>query len=184
MIGDLPRHLYVYVDTVFTHAQPQTPRFVPAVWFGLTSTYGRAWGCSVLLESGAIYRNLPPHALAFTADPEAAIWPIEEAQTWDCYGPDFKALEYRYLSGLSVMARTKGGQVLPGVYLFTVAPMGDGFTANPEQAKEFSFVQLDNGRLTVQPTNHLVFREASFTTGDGSFPKGLKRQTEIYSTEP
>ena len=71
-----------------------------------------------------------------------------------------------------------------GTYLFTVAPVGDAYSAVPEQAKEFVFVKLDNGRLTIQPTNHVVFRDRSFTTNDAmDFPVGLKRQTETWSCE-
>ena len=70
-----------------------------------------------------------------------------------------------------------------GSYLFTVAPVADAFSAYPEQAKEFVFIKLDNGRLTIQPTNNVVFRELSFTSKDLEFPKGIKRQTEIYTAE-
>jgi hypothetical protein len=52
----------------------------------------------------------------------------------------------------------------------------------PEQSKEFSFCALDNGRLTIQPTNHVLFMEPSFTNQDG-WPTGLKRQTEIWRVE-
>jgi hypothetical protein len=70
-----------------------------------------------------------------------------------------------------------------GKYLFTVAPIGDGYSAYPEQAKEFCFIQLDNGRLTIQPTNHVVFRERSFTDNKLEFPSGLRRQTNVWSAE-
>ena len=60
--GGLPEHQYVYIDSAFCASGPR--RWLPAVWFGLVAYTGRAWGCTVLLESGAIYRNLPLHALA------------------------------------------------------------------------------------------------------------------------
>ena len=63
---NLPKHLYLNVDTAFTHKHPQG--YMPAIWFAITSTPGRAWGCHVLLENGAIYRNLPLHALHFGSD--------------------------------------------------------------------------------------------------------------------
>jgi len=70
------------------------------------------------------------------------------------------------------------------MYLFTAAPKGDGFSLVPEQAKEFSFCQLQNGRYTVQPTNHILVEERSFTRNpDRVFPAGLKRQTDVYSCE-
>jgi hypothetical protein len=182
LVGQLPRHLYVFVDSSFTHREPRG--FVPAVWFGLVSFPGRVWGCTVLLDSGAVYRNLPPHALAFSAEPELN-WFVEDAQTWDCYGRGFSCIEYSYLANIiRCKARLKNGRLVDGDYLFTAAPMGDGFSAYPEQAKEFSFVRLDNDRLTIQPTNNLIFEDRSFTVNPGmEFPKGLKRQTETYTCE-
>lgn len=178
--GQLPRHHYVFVDSTFTHKEPVG--FIPAVWFGLASVPGRMWGCTVMLESGAVYRNLPPHVLAFRSDPEP-LWTPQDAQRWDCYGERFSTIEYQYLSGLDVLAMIGMGTVR-GKYLFTAAPIGDGFSLYPEQAKEFTFVKLDNGRLTVQPTNYVIFREKSFTTNpDMQWPTGLKRQTDIWTCE-
>lgn len=172
-------HRYVWVDTHFTHSKPMG--FIPAVWFGLVSYPGRAWGCTVMLESGAIYRNLPPHALAFREGPEVP-WSVKDAQTWDCYGWDFTVLEYSYLSGLDLLAKLPGRDI-EGEYLFSVAPVGDAFSREPEQAKEFTFSALGNGRLTIQPTNHVVFMEKSFTTGQMEFPEGLARQKKIWTCE-
>lgn len=186
LVGSLVTHRYVWVDTTFTHAVPQGPRFQPAVWFGLVSVPGRMWGCTVLLESGAVYRALPPMAIAFIqisdngGDDDDTY--EEAAQTWDCYGTDFSVIEYPYLSGLSCLAKTDT-IVRPGRHLFAVAPVGDPFSAQPEQAKEFHFIQLDSGRLTIQPTNRVVYQDASFTSTNASFPVGLKLQTDIYRCE-
>ena len=181
LIGPLPRHLYVYVDTTFTHQEKQKVRFQPAVWFGLTSTPGRAWGCTIMLESGAVYRALPPHAIAFSVRPGWP-WGLHASQTWDCYGTDFSAVEYPYLSGLRCLVKTENDE-LRGQHLFAVAPVGDGFSAVPEQAKEFHFLRLENERLSIQPTNHIVYEERSFTVGPLAFPHGLRAQTEVYSCE-
>jgi len=126
---------------------------------------------------------LPLIALATQPFPEP-VWTEKDAQYWDCYGLDFSCLQYRYLSECDVDARTNG-RVLAGRYLFSVAPLHDAFSQYPEQAKEFTFVALDNGRITVQPTNHVRFYEKSFTTAiPGSpFPKGLRRQREVFSCE-
>jgi hypothetical protein len=42
------------------------------------------------------------------------------------------------------------------------------------------FLELDNGRLTIQPTNKVVFEDRSFTAG--VVPR-LKVQTETWSCE-
>jgi hypothetical protein len=179
--GALPTHRYVWVDTLFTHDEPHG--FVPAVWFGLIAIPGRMWGCTLLLESGACYRNIPPHALA-TGPMPAQGWTPKDAQTWDCYGRNFSCIEYPYLAELDVDVRANG-RLLPGRYLFSTTPMGDGFSQWPEQAKEFTWVGLDNGRLTCQPTNHLRFHDTSFVTDrpGAPLPRGLRRQREIWSCE-
>lgn len=178
LVGELPRHIYCFVDSSITHGEPKG--LLPCVWFGLVSYPGRMWGCTVMLESGAVYRNIPAHGIAFNN--WAGDWEPESAQTWDCYGERFTTIEYRYLSGLDCRVKTSSGPY-DGQYLFTAAPVGDGFSAYPEQAKEFCFIELNNGRLTVQPTNHVVFRERSFTDNKLEFPAGIKRQTEVHSCE-
>lgn len=177
LAGELPTHIYCLVDTQFTHKKPLG--YTPAVWFGLVSHPWRMWGCNVLLECGAIYRNLPPHALAF--NPKPAPWKPHEAQVWNCYGWDFSIVTYNYLQGCGVLANT-GKAHHAGHYLFTAIPIADGFSEEPEQAKEFSFIKLTNGRLTVQPTDRLLFSDPSFNKID-LFPKDLKRQTEKWSVE-
>lgn len=179
-LGSLPKHLYVLVDTEFTHRE--SVGFMPAVWFGLTSHPGRMWGCNVMFENGAIYRNLPLHALAHRADAEKN-WSKQCAQRWNCYGHDWSATDYVYLRGLYCSTRCASDRFEPGHYLFTVAPVNDAFSEAPDQSKEFTFVKLDNGRFTVQPTDHLLFEDKSFTTHQWIWPKGFKRQTEIYSCE-
>ena len=124
LIGQLPRHLYVWVDTNHTHKEPHG--FVKAVWYGLVSFPGRMWGCTVMLECGAVYRNLPSHAIAFDENPDELNWTPQDSQTWDCYGWDFTALEYDYLRGLNCLVRYNKKEIM-GEYIFTVSPIGDGF---------------------------------------------------------
>lgn len=190
-VGDIPKHKYVWVDTNFTHKQ--FIGYIPAVWFALNSVCGRSWGLHVMLECGAFFRNVPPHAILFK-EPRvnpADGWDIKQAQRWDCYSQNWSAIEYQYLANLRCKAAintetapTNTEANLLGTYLFSACPLDDGFTAYPDQAKEFIFIQLDNGRLTIQPTNYVLFRENSFTTNDELiFPKDLKASDLIYSSE-
>jgi len=173
MIVSLPIHKYVWVDSSFIRTNGTG--FEPAVWFGLVSQYGRTWGLNVMLECGAIYRSLPPHAIAFCKD--SPPWQVKDAQLWDCYADKFQLHEYSYLKEMTV--RTKDHS---GTYLFTAAFTDDGFTRAPEQQKEFSFIELDNGRLTIQPTNRILFEDRSFTVDSGA-PKDLMTQTKVWSCE-
>lgn len=172
--GSLPKHQYVFVDTAFTHMEPVG--LAPAVWFGLCSIPGRAWGLHIMLECGAVYRNLPPHAISFT-ETLYSPWGVTDAQLWDCYGDDWAAVEYKFLRGLT--CKTLAGDT--GTYIFTAVPMNDGFSEAPDQAKEFMFIELDNGRLTILPTNKVLFTDRSFTTDDP--PPKLKLLTQYWSCE-
>jgi hypothetical protein len=179
--GALPRHLYVHVEGRFMGLAEKS--WFAAVWFGLQSYPGRMWGCHCMLECGAVYRNLPPHAIAFK--PDAPEWHEEDAQRWDCYGYDFSTLIYPYLDGLDVWAKIRDREI-PASYLFTAVPIGDAFSAEPEQSKEFMFLRTFDDRLTVQPTNRCRFIEKSFTEqlyrADAAIPP-LKTQTEVYTCE-
>lgn len=69
-----------------------------------------------------------------------------------------------------------------GQYVFTFIPIGDPWSAHPDQAKEFTLIALENGRYTCQPTNNVLVEDASFTT-TVEWPKWLRRQTKVWSAE-
>lgn len=185
LFASLPRHLYVHVESRFVLTEhAEAPEFLPCTWFGLTSVPGRAWGLTVLLENGAIYSHLPPHAIAFDTLAKQK-WAIEQAQLWDCFGYDFAIAEYSYLAGRRVLCSVtkRLGELLEGEYLFTAQHYGDGYSAAPEQAKQYHFIRLELGRLVCLPANRFVVDAAEFTTLQAELPKGLRRQTETYSVE-
>jgi len=177
----LPEHQYVWVDRSFIRRGGTG--FEKAVWFGLRAHFGRAWCCHVMLECGAVYRDLPPHALAFSDTPEA--WDVDQSQRWNVYGTGFSLLVYDYLRSADCIARLSDGQKVEGTYLFTAVPEGDAYSQSPDQAKEFMFIRLENGRLTIQPTNTVLFRDASFTRQPNwpapEWPKDLKPNYGIYA---
>lgn len=179
-VGELPRHLYCFVDASFLYKDKTG--FIPCVWYAVSSHPSRVWGCTVHLENGAIYRNLPPHALSFSDNPKATEWSVYQSQAWDCYGYSFSTIEYRYLKGLNCKTLIND-KVYDGIYLFSIAPIGDGYSEYPEQAKEFKVIQLTNDRVTLQPTNHLIVEDLSFTGKLEGLPSGLKRLTETWSCE-
>jgi hypothetical protein len=133
-----------------------------------------------LLECGAVYRNVPLHHLA--TRPTDTAWTVRQAQVWDCYGRQFSTHIYDYLSPFALTAKLADKSEHTGRYLFTCIPVGDAFTAYPDQSKEFTFCALDNGRLVSLPTNHLLIEDKSFTRYIG-WPTNLKKQTDIWSAE-
>jgi hypothetical protein len=176
-IGALPTHRYIWVDSKYTHQNPVGP--VEAMWVGLTSIPARTWGINVILrEGGALYRNIPPNAVRFKEEAKKN-WRIEESQLWNCYSYNFTILENPILRGLSVTAKVNQN-ILKGTYLFSATHLNDGWSDSPEQDKEFIFIQLTNGRLTIQPTNRVAFIDHSYILP--TLPK-LKLQDTIYSCE-
>ena len=173
---DLPCHVYGYVDRRMLSAG-QRDGWEPAVWFGITVPRNRAIGLSVLLENGALYRCLPPHAWAFRVD--AGSWEVAQAQAWDCFGGAAQVLEYAYLRELTVQViRTQDR----GSYLFTLEFGEDGFSRYPAQSKCLHAIELEHGRLTWQPNDRVVFHDASFTVA-GADVSWLRRQTTVWGVE-
>lgn len=172
---DLPYHVYGYIDRTFLSNAERTG-WEPAVWYGCLLPANRALGLCVLLECGALYRGLPPHAWAFRTD--APAWTVTEAQAWDNFGGDAQMIEYQYLRELPVqILRTQAR----GSYLFTLEFANDGFSRDPGQTKCLHAIELENGRLTFQPNNFVLVHESSFTTP--VTPTWLRRDEEIYGVE-
>jgi hypothetical protein len=173
--GSLPTHQYVWVDS--SYIRNEAKGYERAVWFGLNSHPGRAWGCHVMLECGAVYRNLPPNAIAFSENPKIPTdgWHVTDAQVWNCYGRQFSLHCYDYLNGLKV----KLSDYSNGTYIFTAIPFGDGFSEYPEQSKEFMFVRTEHDLLAIVPTNELLFIEESFTIDE--WPTDLKAMNQVYT---
>jgi len=182
--GSLPQHIYCHVERLYTRNGIQDGT-EPCVWFGLRSYPGRAWGCHVMLECGAVVRDIPLDGLLQNARDDSDGWLLDMAQHWDCYSNQFSLVRYTYLQGLEARVKCGRGEDEEehlGEYLFTACPMNDGFSAEPEQSKEFMFLALRNGYYTAQPTNRVLFIERSFTDDTG-WPTDIQRQSKVWSCE-
>lgn len=180
--GDIPVHQYCYVEQKYITGG-ELQGIEPCVWFGIVAYTGRVWGCQIMLKSGAVYREVPLHALTFKDEKNPAVWTPFLAQRWDCYGNEFSTLSYKYLYGLDCKARCGDTEEHEGKYLFTAVPIGDAYSEFPDEAKEFQFIQLDNGRITCQPTNRVLFIDKSFTERDAKWPTHLRPLENTYHAE-
>jgi len=75
-----------------------------------------------------------------------------------------------------------GKDIHQGQYLFEATHLDEGWSNCPEQDKTFYFIQLDNGRLTIQPTNRITFVDGSFIKNLDQIPL-LKLSSTINSCE-
>jgi hypothetical protein len=75
--GPLPRHVYCYVQPYAFGNED----WLRVAWFGLVSHPGRTWGCHVMLECGAVYRNVPLHQLTHKITTTSLDWKPSDSQT-------------------------------------------------------------------------------------------------------
>lgn len=183
--GSIPAHQYVWVARKFVRKHCNSG-WEPAIWFGLQSTPSRAFGLHIRLDDGAIVRNLPPHAIKWLSGDgeESGDWGMEDAQVWDCTGDHFSVHEYTYLQEMECVVRDAAGMNRHGTYLFTVIPMRDGYSREPEQQKEYLFIRTDEGRLAIRPTNMtLVIDQSQKKIDRVEWPEDVKPQTEKWHAE-
>lgn len=181
---ELPRHRYVYVVPSFV-LRPDDLRtaLIPAVWVGVSVTPGRALGCHVLLESGALVVDLPLHALrgAFV---QWAPLKLSDVVAWDCYGWSAEIWEPSYLSGLScaILSADHKHVTNRAKLWFAVDHVGDGFSLAPDQHKHLLVVERqDDHALMLLPQDRLLIEEASFTVVEG-IPE-IRRQAQVWQAE-
>jgi hypothetical protein len=183
--GSIPVHQYVWVAREFVRTDNNTG-WEPAIWFGLQSTPSRAFGLHVRLDNGAIVRNLPPHSIKWVSgeDERAASWILQDAQIWDCTGEQFSIHEYKYLREMSCVVRDTLDRNVEGTYLFTVVPMDDGWSREPEQQKEYLFIRTEGGRLAIRPTNMVLTLDDSQRRMDVvKWPDNIKSQAKKWHAE-
>lgn len=179
---DLPRHRYCYViEEAVLHGGSETTT-LPCVWWGMSATPGRMFGCHILLESGAMVVDLPLHALRH--QPTATQpWTPQEAQRWDGYGWSMETYEPAYLADLRcrVLAADHKNVVGRGDLWFAVDHVRDGYSLEPGQHKIHWVVALADGVFTCVPQDMVLVTETSFTI-EQSIPR-IRRQDDLWSCE-
>jgi len=180
--ANLPQHQYCWVDKSIM-SDGEVKGWEEGVWFGLLSTPHRAWGCSVMLKCGALYRGLPLHALCHDRVGFDVEWGIGDAQRWDCFGYNFSPIRYDYLRELDVdVWVAKRQNWFEGHYVFTAEPYEDSYSLEPSQTKSHNFIALENGRYTCVPNNNVLWKESSFVKSQGK-PNWLRVQSDSWHAE-
>lgn len=179
---DLPRHRYVHVLAAAVLRDGNPDATVPAIWWGMSATPGRMFGCHVLLENGAIIVDLPLHVLRHRAE-DVVPWHAVDAQRWNAYGPSLEAHEPAYLTGLPchVLTPDHAGRAEVGHLWFYLDHVADGFSLEPAQHKHHWVVALANGAFTCVPQDMLLVEEPSFTEVTDIPP--VRRQEVLWSCE-
>ena len=179
---DLPRHRYCYVIEAAVIHDGSQDKTLPCVWWGMSATPGRMFGCHILLEAGAMVVDLPLHALRHV--PEATQrWKPSEAQRWDGYGWSLETYEPAYLSDLRCRVLSEDHKTVEdtGDLWFAIDHVKDGYSLEPGQHKIHWVVALSEGTFTCVPQDMVLVTEQSFTKV-GPIPR-IKRQSKVWSCE-
>lgn len=123
---------------------------------------------TVLLKSGALWYDLPIHAVVHApCEP----WPLERCQMWDCLSDQWVAHCYNHLAELSVdVALNYAGKpvVREGGYLFTIDFMRGFYADHPSEHKTLNIIQMEkSGHIVAYPNNRCLFHDKTFTEHTG-----------------
>ena len=147
-----------------------------AYWYGITSIPGRQFLCHVMLYNGSNWYGLPLVALSTKPSHSGN---MSDAQAYDCFSYDITCIRFTFL-------RDQRARILAsdGTDLFTVISHDDNgrapFAEYPEQAKTFTFIALDDGRIVCGPNNYITWIDASLYEPDENTKNKYKRIDTVF----
>jgi hypothetical protein len=153
------------------------------VIFAVESVPGRALGFHVLLENGALYSQLPIHALAHGQ--KAPFRQLAELVRWDCFGWNISTIEFTYLREVQFIVSQEKGEIEHGRYICSIDFVDDGFSDYPEQHKMFHLVGLEDGNFALVTNDKCQAIESSFVTAPFIWddPPKIERNRMIWHAE-
>lgn len=150
------------------------------------SVDGNALAFTVLLETGAIFSNLPIEAIrCYRYDnfktKNLKVYNTKELQPYSCLDGDIQIIEYSLLRHSDMLIRLNGEDV-DAKYLFTIDYNGTSLADDPEQRKTHNIVQLSNNQIAAMPNNKSLIVNKSLTTING-WPSMYRRINKYYTSE-
>jgi hypothetical protein len=136
---------------------------------GVKCVPGRPLAFHLLFRDGAVYGDVPIHALA--SDPDVEPLEADQASAWDCFGYHFGVVEYARLAGLlaDLTIPRHGPEVAR--YLFTVDfcrpdpnVVDPSVAEYPPERKCTHVLVAAPGWLLAMPNNRLRWRDPAFVT--------------------
>lgn len=137
---------------------------------------------TVLLESGALWYELPIHALATKSG--APVMELSICQMWDCLSSEWTAHRYGHLRHLSVLVHLRGTDDRSpsrGSYLFTIEMLNSFYADHPGEHKTLNVIELGDGQIVAYPNNRLLWEDLTFT--NHNLPRNYVRTSKHYFCE-
>lgn len=146
---------------------------------------GNSLSFTVLLETGALFSNLPIESIYIKKYNDINMnikFNTRQLQPYSCLDGSIQVIEYELLKHCDVKCLI-GFNSIKGVYLFTIDYNGSSLADDPEQRKTHNIIALENGQLAALPNNKCLFLNKSLTDNkDNKFPK-YKRTEKYYRSE-
>lgn len=188
-IGDVPPQ-QVWVRKSFLRAgQDSFGEFEEAIIIGATIRKDMALTFTVLLESGAVWYELPLPAFKMwrgeTKPPQETGVPLlDVCQMWDCLSDDFTIHRYDHLRYLTANVWLNGNapdQLTPADYLFTIDFIGSFYADHPSEHKTYNVLATKvDGTLVAYPNNRILFEDKTFTKLNGR-PKYIQTNKHFFA---
>lgn len=164
MLNNIP-YIQCFVRNSFLYSDWENKELTPAYAFSIKTLINRPLTFQVQLDNGALFQNLPIHALVWKTDYEKPCEDEKELlsilQWWSMQSNYSEVITYSYLQGYSVDCKSRDKKWRKGTYLFTV----DDFNADPNKlsvgyaedldSKSFHIIKLDCGFFGAFPNNFL-----------------------------
>lgn len=149
------------------------------------SVDGNALAFTALLDSGAIFANLPIEALRcnkykFNVTSQAE-YTTPQLQPYSCLDGSIQIVEYELLKHSTMLVKV-AGQDVEARYLFTIDYNGTSLADDPEQRKTHNIVQLWNNQIAAMPNNKCLVTNKSLTNAQG-WPSMYRRINKYYVPE-
>lgn len=183
IIGDVPPFNCLVRREFLRDFRDGYGEFERAIAIGGVLRKDMALCVTVLLECGALWYELPLHAICWK---ECEPKELKFHQRWDCLSGEWTAHRYEHLRHLAVevvpYAADPGAGTLPGSYMFTIDMSGSFYADHPAEHKTLNIIALDSGHIVAMPNNKVLFRDETFTSL--AMPDYVRNSRHYFCEEP
>lgn len=147
--------IQVFVDNKFLLETP-TEEFSYAHLISIRAMQNQCLQFTVLLESGALYTGLPPHAIFF--EEKFTERTLQEVIMWDNISNNIDVVTFDTLLYMPCEVLLINNQITSGSYLFTIDYVGkDDLSRSAEHWKQLHVIRGNDGRMYIYPQYRIKF---------------------------
>lgn len=184
-IGDVPP-FHCFVRKEFLYGGLKRNEYEECIVIGAVVRKDMALCFTVLLESGALWYELPLHALTMVQGPRT--YSLPELQMWDCLSDVWTVHRYDHLRHLDVkvVLELEDGKKVKsdGRYLFTIDMMDAFYADHPAEHKTFNIIALWSGEIVAYPNNRCIFEDKTFTKVPAERPQYVRTSAHYFAEMP